>query len=230
MHLSSPNYSWALAFCLSILGCQPNIGDSCTTNADCSLTGDRLCDITSKNGYCTQFNCLPGKCPDEAACVGYYTRLASECMTRVPDQRFERTFCMKKCESSSDCRTSEGYDCLDPRQATGVSAVVLEAGEAASTKVCMEHTVAPAPASSGKPPGSTSEGPPICVAPGVSVPDAGAPKPDAAAPGDGSPPKDVGAPDAGSADGAKVDASRDAGRDASGDAGRDASGDARIAP
>lgn len=220
MHFSSPPYSWALAACFSILGCQPSIGDSCTTNADCSLTGDRLCDPTPPGGYCTQFNCLPGKCPDEAACVGFYTKLASECtMVKVPDQRFERSFCMKKCESDSDCRASEGYACLAPGDLAGISAAVLEDGETASTKVCM----ASAPVSKG---GATENA--ICEAPpadaAVSTPDGATTTPADAATSDGSARRDASVPD-----GAPVGdaAAPDGGAR---DAGRDGSSDARVAP
>jgi len=118
-----------------MLGCQPDIGDPCNTNAQCSLTGDRLCDPTSPGGYCTQFNCLPGRCPDEAACIGFYGKLSNSCPSALPEQRFERSFCMKKCESDDDCRTAHGYRCLRPPPE--VNAVVLETGEAASTSVCM---------------------------------------------------------------------------------------------
>lgn len=177
---------WALAIALALLGCQPDIGDSCSTNADCSLTGDRLCDPTSPGGYCTQFNCLPGKCPDEAACVGFYSAFSSACENTLPEQRFERSFCMKKCSSEGDCRESEGYKCQSPPPE--VNAVILESGEAATTRVCMVELMLPKKSSPG--PGAE---PRICSAPDASFPDAPLSVTDAA-------------PDVTSRDGARADA------------------------
>jgi hypothetical protein len=154
---------WAFAIAILMLGCQPDIGDACTTNAQCSLTGDRLCDPTSPGGYCTQFNCLPGKCPDEAACVGFYSKLSNACTAALPEQRFERSFCMKKCESDDDCRTDDGYKCLRPPPE--VDAVVLESGDAANTSVCMVELKVPPPKKSN---------PDVCSAPEASFSDGAA--------------------------------------------------------
>src|SRR5690242_18467125 len=55
----------ALTLWIVATGCKPKIGDECKTSTDCSVTGDRLCDITQPSGYCTIFNCEePGSCPD----------------------------------------------------------------------------------------------------------------------------------------------------------------------
>jgi len=201
METPSPK-SWVLCAATVLLGCQPDIGDACKTVADCSLTGDRICDVTSPGGYCTQFNCIPGKCPDEAVCVGFFTELSNACSEPLTDQRFERSFCMKKCSSSSDCRESEGYTCMAPPAA--VNAVVLEGGEDANASVCMVNQVPPTPEPK---PGAE---PQICSA------DASAGPPDAAttdAP--------LGDADA-AADGTHVDGSGGAANDAGRDAGRDA--------
>jgi hypothetical protein len=203
--------SWALAAAIVMLGCQPDIGDPCTTNAQCSLTGDRLCDPTSPGGYCTQFNCLPGKCPDEAACVGFYGKLSNACPNALPEQRFERSFCMKKCTSDDDCRTGDGYRCLPPPAA--VNAVVLEVGEAATTSVCMVELRAP-----NMPNQSTPE-PQVCFPPDASFSDGGAQTGDASS--DGAP------KDAASADGPRADAANNDASD--GDSGRDSGvRDARV--
>ena len=192
-----------------VLGCQPDIGDPCNTNAQCSLTGDRLCDPTSPGGYCTQFNCLPGKCPDEAACIGFYGKLSNACMNVLPEQRFERSFCMKKCSSNDDCRESEGYKCLPPPKE--VNAVVLEDGDAKNTSVCMVELKLP-PAMN-----ATTE-PQICSAPDASFSDGAVPTtPDAAhdaTPHDAAP-VDARKADAPSGDASEGGAPRDSGiRDA----------------
>jgi hypothetical protein len=212
MRAPSLSLHWGFTLGVFLLACQPDIGDSCTNNSECSLTNDRLCDPTSPNGYCTIFNCQPGKCPDEAACVGFYTKLSNECTNVVTDQRFERSFCMKKCSTSDDCRVSDGYDCLSPSgDAHAVNAVVLEYGDLAGTKVCMVRIQTKGTSSQNQ---STSP-PAICSAPDA-APSPSAPEAGSDAGAEAAPPKhDAGD---GSADGRAV-------RDATVDA---ATRDARI--
>jgi len=82
------------------VGCKPEVGDSCKLSTDCSILGDRLCDTSQPDGYCTIFNCEPGSCPSESVCVEFHG--ASE--------RFARRFCVRSCDGHSDCRP--GYICL----------------------------------------------------------------------------------------------------------------------
>jgi hypothetical protein len=94
---------------LALAGCAAKIGRRCTMSADCSQNGDRLCDTTQPDGYCTIFNCEPGTCPpDESVCVGFSE---ASCPNLRTSMRFERTFCMATCESGDDCRA--GYVCQD---------------------------------------------------------------------------------------------------------------------
>ncbi len=67
-------------------------------------------------GYCTVFDCEPNKCPDEAACVVFGASPSSVdmCENSSGTNPSQRSFCMKKCDSSSDCRTADGYFCLQP--------------------------------------------------------------------------------------------------------------------
>lgn len=129
-----------------ITACQPKIGDKCQLHSDCSVTGGRIClpDLSTATqpnfpaGYCTMFNCEPGTCPDEASCVAYGTvPSARPGCADVLSQRFERTFCMRSCSSSSDCRTDSGYACVDlsPKD-NPWGAVVVENGARPST-VCV---------------------------------------------------------------------------------------------
>jgi hypothetical protein len=137
---------------------------------------------------------LPGKCPDEAACVGFYSKLSNACTNALPEQRFERSFCMKKCTSDSDCRESEGYRCSPPP--AEVNAVVLEEGDAATTSVCMAELKLPKSS-------AASTEPAICSASDASFPDVSPPTADAT--------PDATSRDARSADAGKSDAtSRDA--------------------
>src|SRR5688572_14103829 len=61
----------ALMLALAAAGCLPKIGDPCSSSLDCSQRGERLCDNTQPQGYCTIYNCEPDECPDNAACVAF---------------------------------------------------------------------------------------------------------------------------------------------------------------
>jgi len=109
--------SFALAALLS-LGCAPDIGDSCETSVDCSQTADRLCDVSqaAHGGYCTVFDCEPGECPEDSACVlfGASPSPSSECENTSGTNPSARSFCMKRCDNLSDCRHKDGYTCMVP--------------------------------------------------------------------------------------------------------------------
>ena len=111
--LSRPVRFWSLLGLTSLLACQPQIGDDCKTSINCSQSGDRLCDRTQPEGYCTIYNCTPGSCPDNSVCVGFAASLsvAPECSNDTQVSRFQRTFCMAECDANSDCRSS--YACVD---------------------------------------------------------------------------------------------------------------------
>jgi hypothetical protein len=122
---------------LTICGCQPEIGDPCRLPSDCSFSGDRLCDTNLRGGYCTQFNCEPGTCPEESVCVAFGSSPSShpQCRLAQSAPRFERTFCMKTCSENDDCRTDEDYACINAEEVEAWSATVVERGKA-SKKVC----------------------------------------------------------------------------------------------
>ena len=89
-------------------GCSPQIGDECSTSIDCSVDGDRICDLAQPGGYCTVRGCDLGTCPEESVSV--------EWLGSVP--RTADNWCMLRCEGDSDCRTDVGYACVradDPR-------------------------------------------------------------------------------------------------------------------
>lgn len=99
-----------------LLDCTPAIGDKCSLSTDCSVQGDRLCDTSQPDGYCTEFNCKGNSCPDKAACVLFNSAVPG-CVYDDRDGRFggrtARSFCVARCESDADCRA--GYVCADPR-------------------------------------------------------------------------------------------------------------------
>lgn len=130
---------------LLLAACRPQIGDECTASADCSAQGDRLCDTSQPQGYCTIFSCDPDSCPDDdSVCVGFGLELPQSC--EAPNAanpswpRFERTFCMAPCEEDDDCR--EGYQCLAPT-ARGAVSIDIES-DIRDSKVCFASSSAPA--------------------------------------------------------------------------------------
>jgi hypothetical protein len=118
---------------LAFAGCGEEIGDSCSLSSDCSADGDRTCDVSSTGGYCTIQGCDFDSCPGEATCVRFFSgtfsnkacdpttedtgtndcsldevcTLEGRCAPRANEIRY----CMKKCDSTSDCR--DGYECRD---------------------------------------------------------------------------------------------------------------------
>ena len=103
-------------FVVFAAACTPEIGDKCQVSTDCSIRGDRLCDIAQPGGYCTQLNCRGNACADEAACVLFNSAVPGcgyDDRAGPFGSRVARSFCMAKCESNGDCRP--GYVCADPR-------------------------------------------------------------------------------------------------------------------
>jgi hypothetical protein len=188
----------AAAALLGLLsGCTPSIGDKCVLSTDCSTRGDRLCDTSQPDGYCTQFNCAKNGCPNNAACVlfnanvpgcGYDDRAGGY------GSRIARSFCVAQCSSNSDCRG--GYICANPTLApwSGLvldddqsrnTCLVIPAGGAGDGGAIMSPG-APAPVCSAVAPdvGTIDASAPSIVEAGVTPPltlEAGV---DAGAPGD----------------------------------------------
>jgi hypothetical protein len=81
--------------------CRMNIGDACGNSSDCSITGDRQCDLAQPGGYCTVFSCDPDTCP-QGACVEW----------RFVPSRTAETWCMKTCDNDGNCRNE--YFCVFP--------------------------------------------------------------------------------------------------------------------
>ena len=133
-----PRLGWVfpVAALLVAAGCAPKIGNKCTLSTDCSQLGDRLCDTTQPDGYCTIFSCEPDKCP-EAVCVGFDSQIDPACGASqgIQGARFERTFCMKSCDDDGDCR--DNYKCVD--MAT-LHATIVDLTLPSSNKVCIAGT------------------------------------------------------------------------------------------
>lgn len=143
---------------LAFAGCGDEIGDSCSISSDCSPDGDRICDTSSLDGYCTIRGCSYDSCPEESACVRFYSgtfagrtcnraeedisidecsldevcTLEGLCAPRANEERF----CMKTCDSDSDCR--DGYECRDlaKMQAHGGEPVLAPDSSRSLPKFC----------------------------------------------------------------------------------------------
>jgi hypothetical protein len=108
-------------------GCGQQIGDSCIVSSDCAIDGSRVCDNSQRDGYCTMAGCDYDTCPEESACVRFFSggftnkpcaaladcsldelcSLNNQCVPRSAETRF----CMKTCSQDKDCR--DGYECRD---------------------------------------------------------------------------------------------------------------------
>jgi hypothetical protein len=85
--VSSPRLRCALlaATVAAWAGCTHHVGDSCTANVDCSPLGDRFCDISQPNGYCTIEGCdvitVGGQpqdtCPSEGVCIRFFEQIGN---------------------------------------------------------------------------------------------------------------------------------------------------------
>jgi len=111
-------------------GCKREIGDECTTAADCNPNGSRSCDATQPGGYCTIQGCDETSCPEEAVCMRYFPAkyltepcdpspgtIVTGCAANeiclddglCAPQSTELRYCVKSCSSGDDCRG--GYEC-----------------------------------------------------------------------------------------------------------------------
>jgi hypothetical protein len=146
---------------LALTGCQPHIGDQCVLSTDCSVSGDRQCDISQPGGYCTQFSCTTNSCPDNASCVVFeptvpgcpYDDYSSPARTA-------ESLCMKTCQGDGDCRG--GYVCRDPRQLPW-SALILDDNQ--TERVCIVPPDPGAPSANG-----SAEDAAVCQPTGPNVP------------------------------------------------------------
>jgi hypothetical protein len=128
-----PSSVYRVVFLLALVGCGAEIGDECVLPQDCSPNGDRICDSSSLQGYCTIQGCDHDTCPEESICVKFFTG-AFDNLPCDPDTEDQGTdmcnfdevcslegycapesseirYCMRSCSDQGDCRT--GYECRD---------------------------------------------------------------------------------------------------------------------
>lgn len=74
--LSHRSILFAAAVCAVVgTGCRAKIGDACRRSTDCSLQGERICDLSNRingQGECIIEGCGRDSCPAEGACVKVY--------------------------------------------------------------------------------------------------------------------------------------------------------------
>lgn len=101
-------------------GCGRSIGDNCSVNVDCSALGDRFCDISAPNGYCTMEGCDYASCPSEAVCIRFFTPLPDKSCTDSTQcaayQTCQSGRCTGACSKHEDCGT--GQRCVDGKCAS----------------------------------------------------------------------------------------------------------------
>jgi hypothetical protein len=130
--LAPPVLVRAAMFALvALAGCKAKIGDPCTRSTDCSIQGDRLCDLSHRvngdgvvapntgKGECTIEGCGADSCPKEAECVKVY---GSDFLTVACDPaREDRAILIAEGEPNpyTDC-TLDGacppLDACEPRE------------------------------------------------------------------------------------------------------------------
>ena len=171
------------------LGCTPSIGDKCVLSTDCSLSGDRLCDTSQPDGYCTIFDCRADLCPDYGVCAEFHQSVQGCNYNDRMTSRTGHTFCLAQCKGNSDCR--DGYVCADVKQPPW-NARILD--DYQLFNVCVPT---PGPATAGTPDRVDA---PVCRAGNPPVPsidlDGGVTPPDAAVTDTGADVRDADAPDA----------------------------------
>ena len=77
------------------------VGEPCTTGHGCGTASGAACILRWPEGYCTEFDCTLGSCPEAARCVTGIT------FANVPVD----AFCLVVCRSAQDCRA--GYSCME---------------------------------------------------------------------------------------------------------------------
>jgi hypothetical protein len=134
---------------LAVLGaCGKEIGDACVTGLDCSPDGDRICDPSSVDGYCTVQGCDVDTCPGDSVCVRFFTgsfsnkacdyaggglecsldelcALDGHCVARSSEIRF----CMRTCGSDDDCRGDSNEDGRVDYECRNIDRMIEHGGE-----------------------------------------------------------------------------------------------------
>lgn len=119
-------------------GCGKEIGDACILATDCDPNGQRECDRSQREGYCTIRGCDYNTCPEDSACIRFFAGgftnrpcdhttedkldasnapMSDDCsldeLCSLEDlcvpRSSEARYCMATCSDDGDCR--DGYEC-----------------------------------------------------------------------------------------------------------------------
>lgn len=109
-----------IAQALALGACQRRIGSACRVSTDCSIRGERICDLSylvdadgnvdpKGKGECTIEGCTPGSCPKEGACIQVFNTefLSVACDPALEDRRVPLP---APCESDDDCEAGGKCD------------------------------------------------------------------------------------------------------------------------
>jgi hypothetical protein len=89
----------AIAGALGLGACKREIGDECSTAADCEPNGTRICDLSQPGGYCTIANCDETSCPD-SVCIRFFP---TEFLTRACNPVCEDLPCLMNTDGEGAC-------------------------------------------------------------------------------------------------------------------------------
>lgn len=112
----------AIASALALGACKREIGDECSTGADCEPNGSRICDLSQPGGYCTIANCDERSCPSDSACIRFFP---TQFLTKACNPACEDLPCLRDPEATEEQgRCPEGC----PTNDCGVDELCLDAG------------------------------------------------------------------------------------------------------
>jgi hypothetical protein len=110
---------------LAAAGCGKEIGDECSTSADCDPNGTRACDLSQPGGYCTVLGCDESSCPGGSVCIRYF-----------PVQ-FLSKVCNPACEDLPSCYTG-ACPSSDPQCVMCPAACPQATHDCAPDEVCLD--------------------------------------------------------------------------------------------
>lgn len=97
-------------------GCRREIGDECSTAANCDPGGRRSCDLSQPGGYCTIFACNETSCPEEAVCIRLFPTqfLTKPCAPACEDRCLGDMPPSERCLEREECDPALRYDDCSP--------------------------------------------------------------------------------------------------------------------
>lgn len=107
--------------------CGKQIGDGCSTSADCDPNGQRTCDLASPGGYCVILGCDETTCPSEATCVRFF-----------PAQ-FLTTACNPHCEDQACAPSPDGGAADSVAPTPGCPCETYRTNDCTADEICLDE-------------------------------------------------------------------------------------------